>query len=198
MKNIIFIAIGLLILTALLWFANADANVNIDESSEIADVESGFESESKIVEFKTNYDFTVEDTEGQLIKRSEITGKPMVVHFWASWYDYCDYELPAIQAMYEKYGDIVEFMIVCITDGEYETVESAKEYLSDKGYTFPVYFDVNREALENYALYKFTTTHRTYLFDMHGNYKLRSQKMIEETMLENGILRILPQENTEK
>ena len=209
MKNFIIILLGVLLLLSLLGYAyvtydNAEDEIISDDYTYGMDTQESAESHTESTENESasdvttdekddqeKYDFTVEDINGDLIKRSEITGKPMVVHFWASWCDYCTYELPALQASYEKYGDQIEFMIVCITDGEYETVESAKKYLSDKGYTFPVYFDVNSEALHNYQLYNLSEVPRTYLFDAEGNYKLKAQKAVTEDILEEGITILL-------
>lgn len=200
MKNLIILIIGLIILITLLIFAStkfdstsgefsSDTYVwNIDENTETSEIES----ETAIREAKDFYDFTVEDASGNLVKKSDIAGKPMIIHFWASWCGYCLYELPALQNIYDVYGDNINFMIVCITDGEYETVESAKSFLSDKGYTLPIYFDVNSEALHNYQLYDLSSVSRTYLFDINGNYVSKANKMVTEDILEEGVSMILP------
>ena len=156
MKNIIIIVIGLIILISL----SVVASVKFDnvpgqtvEETYVWDTDEQMNEHDTNIEASTQeekkdiYDFTVETANGDMVSRSDITGKPMVIHFWASWCGYCEYELPALQAMYEKYGDAVEFMVVCITDGEYETVESAKKYLSEKNYTFPVYVKINRKCI---------------------------------------------------
>ena len=159
MKNFLIILVAIILLAALIVYAyvtydsGEDEVVSVDytysdiespeESTAVTDenAEITSDSTSDTEDSQDRYDFTVENMGGNLVKRSEISGKPMVVHFWASWCGQCIYELPALQATYEKYGDQVEFMIVCITDGVYETVESAKEFLADKGYTFPIYFE---------------------------------------------------------
>lgn len=200
MKNLIVLVVGLILLATLLIIASTKFDntpgefstdtylPNTDENTK----ESETESETEGKEITDIYDFTVEDMSGNSIKKSEITGKPMIVHFWASWCGYCLYELPALQNIYDIYGDNISFMIVCITDGEYETVESAKSFLSDKGYTFPVYFDVNSEALHNYQLYDLSNVSRTYLFDINGNYVSKANKMVTEGILEEGVSMILP------
>ena len=200
MKNLIVLVVGLILLATLLIIASTKFDntpgefstdtylPNTDENTK----ESETESETEGKEITDIYDFTVEDMSGNSIKKSEITGKPMIVHFWASWCGYCLYELPALQNIYDVYGDNISFMIVCITDGKYETVESAKSFLSDKGYTFPVYFDVNSEALHNYQLYELPNVSRTYLFDINGNYVSKANKMVTDDILEEGVSMILP------
>lgn len=97
-------------------------------------------------------DFTVYDKDGKPVKLSEMTGKPTVVNFWATWCGYCVEELPAFDRAAEKYGDKVNFMIVDLTDGMRETQDAALAFLKEKGYTFPAYFDTDSSAAAAYAV----------------------------------------------
>jgi len=91
-------------------------------------------------------DFTVTDESGKEVSLSEMKGKPVVINIWASWCPPCKAEMPDFQKLYEKYGDEVSFMIINATDGQRETVDSAKTYITENGYTFPVYFDTQFQA----------------------------------------------------
>ena len=61
--------------------------------------------------------------------------------------------MPDFQDYYERFGEQVHFVIVNLTDGQQETVESASAFIEEKGYTFPVYYDVNNEAVGTYIGY---------------------------------------------
>lgn len=77
--------------------------------------------------------FTVYDSELNKVRLSDNFGKPIVINFWASWCGPCTSELPAFDAMYEKYGDEVVFLMINLTDGQRETVEIVKKFVSDNG-----------------------------------------------------------------
>lgn len=97
-------------------------------------------------------DFEVFDAAGEAVKLSEKVGKPVVVNFWATWCGYCVMEFPSFEKCAEEYGDKVEFMMVDLTDGRRDTVESATGFIEENGYTFPIYFDTQFSAVEAYGV----------------------------------------------
>ena len=64
----------------------------------------------------------------------DLTGKPMVLHFWATWCGICDEEMPDWESLYQEFGDQVTFVMVDVVDGVDETVEKGKAYLEENGY----------------------------------------------------------------
>lgn len=103
-------------------------------------------------------DFTVYNGDMKEVKLSDHFGKPIVVNFWASWCGPCKSELPAFDALYEKYQDDVVFLMVNLTDGQRDTVSSIKEFVSDNGYRFPVYYDIEYDASNAYGVYSIPET----------------------------------------
>ncbi len=97
-------------------------------------------------------DFTVIDKDGKKVKLSDFFGKPIVVNFWATWCGPCKSEFPAFDNMYKEYGDKVEFLMVNLTDGYRDTVDSVKNFISESGYSFPVYFDTEYSAANAYTV----------------------------------------------
>ena len=103
-------------------------------------------------------DFTVYDAEGTACKLSDFVGKPIVLNFWASWCGPCKAEMPDIEESYKTYGDQIHFLIVNLTDGGTETVETASAYIASQGYTFPLYYDTAMEAAYAYGISAIPTT----------------------------------------
>ena len=128
-------------------------------------------------------DFTLLDYNGNEIKFSDFKGKPVVLNFWASWCYYCKVEMPYFDRASGKYKDI-QFVMLNVTDGKSETVESAKSYIEGEGYTFDVFFDTSLEAVEKYNIQGYPTT---YFIDAEGRVAAYKVGMLTEEELEGGI-----------
>ncbi len=129
-------------------------------------------------------DFTVYDIDGNAVKLSDFYGKPLIINFWASWCGPCQMEMPEFQSAYEEYGDEINFVIVDMTDGQRETVEKASSFISENGYTFPVYYDTDMDAAATYAVY---TLPATYFADSEGYLVAHAKSMLTAEMMAQGI-----------
>ena len=129
-------------------------------------------------------DFTVQDWDGNAVNRTDYVGKPVVVNFWASWCPPCKGEMPDFEAVYQKYGDDVQFMMVNLTDGQQETTASAKAYIEGQGYTFPVYFDTEMSAAIAYGV---SSVPQTYFFNAEGKAVVAARGAIDAETLEYAI-----------
>lgn len=135
-----------------------------EESSEISEATESQSNETSPQKMKAP-DFTVKDKEGNDVKLSDFVGKPVVVNFWASWCSFCKIEMPDFQEVYDENKDDVVFLMINATDGMRETTEKAKEFYDEKGYTMPVYFDVDSEAGSAFSV---TSLPTTYFIDSEG------------------------------
>lgn len=133
-------------------------------------------------------DFTVLDGEGNPVSLSDFQGKPVVVNFWATWCGPCKAELPYFDALYGEYGDSVQFLMVNMTDGAYDTTESVKEFVSREGYRFPVYFDTEMNAAAAYAVQSIP---RTLFIRADGSLAAEQIGMMEEDTLREKIENII-------
>ena len=129
-------------------------------------------------------DFTVYDLEGNAHKLSDFRGKPVLLNFWASWCGPCQMEMPDFQKFYESHGDKVHFVIVNLTDGQQETVESASKFIAEKGYTFPVYYDTDIDAAMKYGV---SAVPVSYFIDAEGNFVAWAQGALNADMLQQGM-----------
>lgn len=129
-------------------------------------------------------DFTVYDSERNAFRLSDFEGKPVVLNFWASWCDPCKSEMPDFDEAYGEYGENIHFLIVNMTDGYQETVESAKEFIKESDYTFPVYYDTDLEAAKAYSVYSIPTT---YFIDKDGYIIAQGRGALDAETLQMGI-----------
>ena len=129
-------------------------------------------------------DFTVYDLEGNAHKLSDFRGRPVLLNFWASWCGPCQMEMPDFQKYYESHGDKVHFVIVNLTDGQQETVESASAFIEEKGYTFPVYYDTDIDAAMKYGV---NAVPVSYFIDAEGYFVAWAQGALTADMLQQGM-----------
>lgn len=48
-------------------------------------------------------EFSLSDKEGKTIKRSDFSGKVLLIEFWASWCGYCNEEIPELNSIYDDF-----------------------------------------------------------------------------------------------
>ena len=89
---------------------------------------------------------TVFDKDGNVVNLTDFRGKPVVLNFWASWCGPCKNEMPTFDEVYKEVGNDVYLVMVDMTDGVRETVESGSAYVEKMGYSFPVYYDTAQNA----------------------------------------------------
>lgn len=87
---------------------------------------------------KFEYEFTIQKPDGTAIDFNEYRGKTVFINMWATWCGPCRAEMPSIQKLYESVGsDSIQFVMLSI-DRE-DDLEKVKQYVTSKGFTFPVF-----------------------------------------------------------
>lgn len=132
-----FVAVGLIVaaVVGLLMYNKPTAKVTVDNTA------------MELTNQKLP-DFQVTDKDGKIVKSSDFYDKPMFVVEWASWCPFCQRQLPVVQKMYEKYGDKIHFVMLDMIEPGRETKEMADQYVKEKGYTFPYYYDNGQQAAD--------------------------------------------------
>ena len=92
--------------------------------------------------------------------------------------------MPDFQEKYEELGNDIQFLIVNMTDGQRENQTLAEAFIAQKGYTFPVYFDLESNAAMTYSVYSLPTT---YFIDAQGNVTAQATGAIDAATLQKGI-----------
>ena len=136
-----------------------DSEDTEDSHTEDSHTDSSENTDSGETTVETAPDFTMTNASGEEVKLSDFFGKPVVLNFWASWCGPCKSEMPHFEDAYQKYGEDINFVIVNLTDGARETVETASDFIEEQGYTFPLYFDTNTEGAVTYGTYSIPVTY---------------------------------------
>ncbi|MBR7041772.1 MAG: TlpA family protein disulfide reductase [Clostridia bacterium] len=107
-------------------------------------------------------DFPLTDWDGEEILFSDLLGKPLLLNIWATWCPPCRNELPFFQQAFEKYGEEITFAFVSVDEDKADV----EEFLTENGYTFPVYMDTPSSSLMTYGIGSIPVT---VLIDAEGN-----------------------------
>ena len=174
------------------WFAEAPKDIGKytlkitvaeTETHKEAEKTFGFEIKKPVVvgDYK---DFTVTDANGQKVKLSEFIGKPVVINFWASWCAPCRAELPHFDKLAKELKGQAEFLMVSV----YLNKEQVKQFVSQSGYTFPLYFDYEEEGANAYEV---TGIPVTVFITAEGNVKAKVVGAMSEAVLRSYINQIM-------
>lgn len=101
---------------------------------------------------------------GQLVKSSDFLGKPLVIHFWATWCPYCKKLQPGLDRLYKKYqADGLQMIAVSIREDE--GAKPQKE-LDSRGMSFKTLIKGNEMARN---LFDVSGTPTTVFIDKAGH-----------------------------
>lgn len=109
-------------------------------------------------------DVNLPTMDGSSLQLSELRGQIVLINFWASWCPPCKAEMPDLQSIYTEYKD-QGFTLLAINLTSGDNQDSAKAYVLENQYNFPVLFDLNG-SVNN--LYNVRAVPTSYLVDEHG------------------------------
>ncbi len=185
-KKILIIAVvfALLLAGAFLLYNKLSGSVASDQlAAEDEAQNQDEESDGQQAKVKAP-DFVVYDKDGNKVGLSDYLGKPVVLNFWASWCGPCASEMPDFEEAYKERGDEIQFLMVNLTDGYQETMESATEYIQEQGFTFPVFYDTESNAANTYATYSIPMT---FFIDSEGYMAARATGALDSATLKKGL-----------
>ncbi len=113
----------------------------------------GFQVFDPAFEFK---DFTVLSLEGGMKKRSSLTGKIVLLNFWATWCPPCKEEMPSIEALGKAMKGL-PFEIFAVDLGD--SPAEVKAFVKERNLSFPVYLDTKKSLASVYASRGIPTTY---------------------------------------
>lgn len=191
-KSTLFLGLGLVVVLAVAGFLytrlapSAENGQLADEPAQSQDSSaSASQSQTSLAP-----SFPMEDPQGNTVQLSDFLGqKPVFLNFWASTCPPCKQEMPDIQALYEQYGDQIQFVLVNVGAAMNDTREKAESYLEEEGFTFPVYYDVDYQAISTYGINSFPFS---FFIDSQGNVVTYGRGMLSASLLQKGLNLMAP------
>lgn len=119
-------------------------------------------------------DFTLDSSSGKNIRLEELRGQVVMLNFWATWCGPCRQEMPALEALYSRYGK-AGFTILGINVENSKVVSKRTEiekFVNEKNLTFPILYDNEKSVttiLEQQFLGKNMGMPTTVFLDRSGN-----------------------------
>lgn len=159
--------------------SNSVESEQLSENQEAPDAENAEKKEPIIAP-----DFTVYDIDGNEVHLSDYLGTPVVLNFWSSWCGPCKMEMPHFEEKSKALAGEVQFLMVNVTDGGRETVETASSFIAGEGYTFPVFYDTAYSASAAYGAYSLPTT---IFINAEGHAIAQAVGAIDSATLQKGI-----------
>ena len=184
MKNkrvllILILVFALLLGGASVLYSRLSETVESEQLAQAPETENSEEKEPIIAP-----DFTVYDIEGSEVHLSDYLGTPVVLNFWASWCGPCKMEMPHFEEKSKELAGEVQFLMVNVTDGGRETVETASSFIAGEGFTFPVFYDTAYSASSAYGAYSLPTT---IFINAEGHAIAQAVGAIDSATLQKGI-----------
>jgi thiol-disulfide isomerase/thioredoxin len=127
--------------------------------------------------------FTVQDAYGKWEELYTFAGDPIVLHFWAVEDSTTKEVLPLFERASIRNTN-VHFLMIHATDGVQETTQKAQDFIYHYGYTFPVFYDIEGEAL---SACNIETAPTTIFIDMFGKVVQTTTGPMTARELENAL-----------
>ena len=103
------------------------------------------------------------DESNHLVKSEQFAGKPLMIHFWATWCPYCKKLQPGLQRLQEKYADD-DLQLIAISFWE-DDGATPQAVLAKRGLDIKTLVNGDKVAKE---LFKVKGTPTTFFIDAKG------------------------------
>ena len=130
-------------------------------------------------------DFMLKSVTGRAMRLSEFRGRPILLHFWATFCSPCVRELPALQSLWRDYRRHGLVVLAVAADRGVGAVKTVAAFVQKGRYDFPVLLDGEGEVRNRYEVVALPTT---YLIGRDGRFLGR---IIGERDWSSGLARSL-------
>jgi len=99
--------------------------------------------------------FDLKDLDGGMVHSSELSGKVVLLNFWATWCGPCKEEMPALARLQSRF-DSRQFQVVTVTTDRHP--KGIKQYLDYLGIHLTVLFDEHEDVSRSFMVRGLPTT----------------------------------------
>lgn len=100
--------------------------------------------------------FSLTDLSGNAVDLSEHRGRPVIVHFFATWCEPCREELPALQRLEER-SQAQPLAVLAISVGEVEL--RVRRFFEDSPVAYPVLLDMDMSVAKGWGVRSLPTSY---------------------------------------
>ena len=143
----------LLVMMGIIFVIGCSKNTKIEKENNNTVKEIGFPITTTAgTEITT---FTLTDLDGKTYDSKKLmdNGKKTLFVMAAEWCPHCKNEMPSIQQFYDENKEKVN--IVVIFTHANSSLDAVKKYITENGYTIPVYYDADGTILEGFRIESF-------------------------------------------
>jgi cytochrome c biogenesis protein CcmG/thiol:disulfide interchange protein DsbE len=130
-------------------------------------------------------DFTLPDVDGNEIALSSLTGKPVIINFWATWCPPCRLEMPELQEAFEAYQD--QGLVVLVVNQQ-EQAEDVRAFFDEMGFTYTPLMDSKGEVGRAYGVVGLPST---FFVDRSGTISAVHRGIISREQIDSYLAEIL-------
>jgi peroxiredoxin len=130
-------------------------------------------------------DFTLEDLHGAKWTLKGLSGKVVVVNFWATWCPPCRKEMPDLETLYKRFKD-QGLVVLAISD---EDAGKVRPFVAEQKVTYPILLDPGRKVNQ---LFEVEGIPKSFVYDRSGklvaqSIDMRTQKQFLEMLGHAGL-----------
>lgn len=134
-------------------------------------------------------DFRLKTLDGNEIKLSDLRGKTVLINLWASWCPPCRYEMPGIQAAYEKFNS-KGLVVLGLNFTAQDNLQDVQDFVTELKLTFPILLDESGDV--SAGLYGMRGLPTSYFIDTQGILQRIQVGALLPEKIEEFLLEILP------
>lgn len=109
-------------------------------------------------------DFILNDLEDNPYELSSLQGNMIIVNVWASWCKPCQYEMPALQKIHEKYQD-QGLILLAVNNTYQDNFSNVVDFVDEYNLTFPILLDLDGKVSKQYKVQALPST---FFIDKNG------------------------------
>ncbi len=136
-------------------------------------------------EARRQADFTLTDLHGKTWTLKSLSGKVVLVNFWATWCPPCRKEMPDLDGLYRRFKD--QGLVILAISAEDEA--KVKPFLAERSLSFPILLDSGRKVNE---LFRIDGIPKSFVYDRSGklvaqSIDMRTQKQFLDLLMKAGL-----------